>query len=78
MLLDELRSRLRSEPFRPFTVHLTDGTAVSIHHHDDAWVLPSGGELFVQDENAKVHIIDTSQIAQISSTATEAEQSPLA
>lgn len=66
MLHEELRNRLRAQPFRAFTVHVTDGTAVHIHHHDYAWLLPSGGELHIEDSAGKVHLIDTAQIAQIS------------
>ena len=66
MLIDELRNRLRVQPFRAFTVHVLDGTQVHIHHLDYAWLLPSGGELHVEDSQGKVHLIDTAQISQIS------------
>lgn len=66
MFADEMRSLLRAESFRPFLVHLTDGTTVNIHHHDYAWLLPSGGELHVEDAGGRVHLINTSQIAKLS------------
>ena len=77
MLIDELRNRLRIQPFRPFTVHILDGSQVHIHHLDYAWLLPSGGELHVEDNQGKVHLIDTTQISQISYDAPqEASASP--
>ena len=66
MLTDEMRSLMRAQPFRPFVVHLSDGTTVNIHHHDYAWLLPSGGELHVEDTQGKVHLINTSQISKLS------------
>ena len=65
MLTDDLRSLLDAQPFRPFNVHVTDGSAINIHHHDYAWLMPSGFQLFIEDATGKVHIIETSQIAQI-------------
>ena len=72
MLSDEIRSLLRSDPFRQFIVHLTDGTTVSVHHHDYAWLLPSGGELHLEDLEGKVHLINTAQISKVSYAAPEA------
>lgn len=69
MLTNELRSLLRAEPFRIFTVHLTDGTTLSIHHHDYAWLLPSGGELHAEDQEGKVHLIDTAHISKLTYAA---------
>ena len=66
MWIDETRNRLRAEPFRAFTVHVPDGSQVNIHHHDYAWLLPSGGELHVEDSLGKVHLIATAQIFQLS------------
>ncbi len=71
MLTDEMRSLLRAQPFRPFSVHITDGTVVNIHHHDYAWLLPSGGELHVEDAQGKVHLISTAQISKISYDASQ-------
>ena len=65
MIAEELRSRLRASPFKPFTVVTTGGSRVLVHHHDYAWVLPTGGELYVQDSNGKVHWIYTSHIAEL-------------
>ena len=47
-------------------MQVSDGSQVNIHHHDYAWLLPSGGELHVEDSPSKVHLIDTAQISQLS------------
>jgi hypothetical protein len=65
VIADELRARLRASPFKPFTVITAAGTRVHVHHHDYAWVLPTGGEFYVQDLEGKVHWIYTHQIAEL-------------
>jgi hypothetical protein len=62
MIADEIRARLRAQPFQPFTVVLADGEKVVVHHHDDAWLLSQGGEFYVEDTQGKVHHILTSHI----------------
>jgi hypothetical protein len=76
MLIDEIRIRLRAQPFRAFTVHVSGGTQVNIHHHDYGWLLPSGGELHVQDSQGKVQLIDTAQISQLSYDAPQDSPAP--
>ena len=78
MFTDEIRTLLRGDPFRSFAVHLTDGTVVNIHHHDSAWMLPSGGELQVEDAQGKVHLINTAQVAKLSYDAPQAASAPSA
>jgi hypothetical protein len=65
MIADELRTRLRASPFVPFSIVTGGGTKVHVHHHDYAWVLPTGGSLYVQDEHGKVHLIYLDQVAEL-------------
>ena len=65
MIAEEIRSLLQAQPFRPFTVHLTDGREVRIHHHDYAWLLPSGLQLIFESPEGKVHIINLTQISEL-------------
>ena len=76
MLIEEIRNRLRAQPFRAFTVHVSDGTQANIHHHDYGWLLPSGGELHVEDSHGKVHLIDTAQISQLTYDAPQESPAP--
>ena len=69
MILDELRTLLRTMPFQPFSIFTGDGREVHVHHHDFAWVLPSGGQAFVEDTAGRVHIINISQITRLSYAA---------
>jgi hypothetical protein len=65
MIADELRARLRAAPFIPFTVVTAGGAKVPVHHHDYAWVLPTGGSFYVQDEQGKVHRIYMEHIVEL-------------
>ena len=65
MIAEEIRSLLQAQPFRPFTVHLTDGKEVTIHNHDYAWLLPSGLQLHCESLEGKIHIINTTQISEV-------------
>lgn len=65
MIASELRDLMNAQPFRPFTVHLTDGKEVNIHHHDYAWMLPSGFQLIYESPTGKVHIMNVPQISQV-------------
>ena len=65
MVANDLRARMRAQPFEPFTVVLADGSQVPVHHHDYAWVVPTGGVFYVQDEQGTVHRIYTSHITSI-------------
>jgi hypothetical protein len=72
MLIEEIRALLRTQPFHPFYVHLSDGTAVHIHHHDYAWLMPSGAMLFAQEPSGKFHFIQTAQITKFTFDAPQA------
>lgn len=65
VISDELRTRLHATPFSPFTVVTASGERMIVHHHDYAWVLPSGGEFYVHDTEGKTHLIYTSQITDL-------------
>ena len=76
MIADELRTRLRAEPFKPFTVVTADGAQVHVHHHDYAWLLSMGGEFYVEDAQGKVHHIYTSYITKLLHDQIAEEPSP--
>lgn len=65
MITEELRSHLRTTPFQPFTVHLSDGKEIVVVHPDYAWLLPSGALLYVEDKDGKVHHISISHITHL-------------
>jgi hypothetical protein len=65
VIADELRTRMRTAPFKPFTVVTASGERVHVHHHDYAWVSPLGGEFHVYDAKGKSHLVYTSHITNV-------------
>ena len=42
MTNEQLRKTLRTQPFRPFTLHMGDGRALRVRHPDFVWIPPEG------------------------------------
>ena len=66
MILEELRSLLRAQPFRPFSIFTGDGQEIPVHHHDYAWVLRSGLQVHVESPQGRIDIINLSQVTRLS------------
>jgi hypothetical protein len=62
---EQIRQLLTAQPFRPFTIHLPEGRAVPVNHHDFALVSPDGRTLVVYDRDSVADIIDVMLIASI-------------
>jgi hypothetical protein len=60
---DQLRELLRSQPFRPFTIHLPEGRIVQIVHHDFALLSPDGRTLLAYGPDNSFNMIDVMLIA---------------
>ncbi len=65
MIADELRSMLRAQPFRPFSIFTADGQEIVVHHHDYAWMLHTGLMVFVEQRDGQVDHISISQITRL-------------
>ena len=62
---DQLRELFRSQPFRPFTIHLPEGRSVHVSHHDFAGMSPDGRTLLAFGPDNSFNMIDTMLIASI-------------
>ncbi|MFZ4731848.1 MAG: hypothetical protein ACOYK7_04835 [Pirellulales bacterium] len=58
MTVEQFREALRSRPFRPFTLHLADGRAVTVRHPEWALASPSGRTTVVMHPDDSMNIID--------------------
>ena len=65
MRLDEVRKLMKSQPFRPFTIHLPEGRAVRVAHHDFAVLSPDGRTLLAYEPDNSFNMIDVMLIASI-------------
>lgn len=62
---EQIRELLRSQPFRPFTIHLPEGRAVEVVHHDFALLSPDGRTLIAYGPDSSFNMIDVMLIASI-------------
>lgn len=65
MTTDQLDTVHRAQPFRPFTLHLADGTRHSVSHPELLWRTPGGRAVFVSLGGEKVAIIDLLLVTKI-------------
>ena len=65
MIFEELRSLLRAQPFRPFSIFTGDGQEILVHHHDYAWLVPSGFQIHVQSPDGRIDLISLSRITRL-------------
>ena len=65
MRAEQLRKLLTTQPFRPFTIHLPEGSSVPVVHHDFALLSPNGRTLVAYGVDDAADIIDVMLIASI-------------
>jgi hypothetical protein len=58
MTTDQLDIVHRAQPFRPFTLHLADGTSHNVAHPELIWRTPGGRTVFVSLGGERVAIVD--------------------
>ena len=58
MTIEQLRSMVNAQPFRPFVMHLADGREVPVHHREFIMAVPSGRTVFVCQPDDTVNIVD--------------------
>lgn len=74
MYVDEIRERIRRQPFEPFRLHVSDGSRYDVLHHDFALVFMRSVTIAVgaptaDDYPAKSVDIDPLHITRIESLA---------
>ena len=59
MRIEDLRNALKTEPFHPFRLHLTDGRTIDIRHPEFMFIPPRNARLVViTDESGILEWID--------------------
>jgi hypothetical protein len=58
MTTEQLRQIWRTQPFRPFTIHLADGRSVPVKHAEFLLPSPSGRTVIVYQPDDSFNIID--------------------
>ena len=65
MTIDKLQSVLSASPFRPFMIHLADGTRYHIPHRDFLSHSPAGRTVIVYHEDDSFSILDLLLITEL-------------
>jgi hypothetical protein len=58
MTIEQLRVVLQATPFRPFTLHLTDGRHLHVPHREFLAHSPSGRTIIVYHDDDSFSVID--------------------
>jgi len=65
LTLEKLKNAHEAKPFRPFTIHLADGTTLEVPHPELLWRTPSGRTIFVSKGGEDVAIVDHLLVTQL-------------
>jgi hypothetical protein len=58
MTVEQLKNAQRSQPFRPFTIHMGDGRAFFVKHPDFISRSPSGRTVIVYGDDDGFNVLD--------------------
>jgi hypothetical protein len=65
MTIEQLDRIHQAKPFRPFTVHLADGTKHTVRHPALLWHPPGGRTIFISLGGEEVAIVDLLLVTKI-------------
>jgi hypothetical protein len=65
MTTEQLDAVHKAQPFKPFTLHLADGSKHSVSHPELMWRTPGGRTVYVSPGGEKVAIIDLLLVTKI-------------
>jgi hypothetical protein len=65
MTTDQVRNIHRAKPFKPFTIHVADGTTVEVTHPENMFQSQGGRTIIVNTRGEKMEIIDLLLVTKI-------------
>jgi len=65
MTIDKLQAVLNANPFRPFTIHLADGSRHHVPHRDFLSHSPAGRTVIIYHEDDSFSILDLLLITEL-------------
>jgi tRNA1(Val) A37 N6-methylase TrmN6 len=71
MTVEQLRTLLHAQPFRPFVIHLADGREVEVLHQEFAIIAPQGRTAIVYRPDESFEIIDIMLVTSLEVSAPE-------
>ena len=58
MTIEQFKSALHANPFRPFTIHMADGRVFLVKHRDFVSRSPSGRTIVVHSDDDSFSVLD--------------------
>lgn len=58
MTIEKIRAAYETRPFKPFTIHLADGRALTVRHPEIMAILPGGRTIFVATDDGGWQVVD--------------------
>ena len=65
MKIEEIRKINHAQPFKPFTVRVTDGDALHVPHPDFLLIPPVGATVIIVDQKGCMNLVDTAHITKL-------------
>lgn len=75
-MIAKLRELWHARPFIPFSVHLAGDRVLKVPHPDFFYISPSGGRVFVVDEQDSYHYLNPLVIVSVTETQTGSQVLP--
>lgn len=65
MIADEIRELQRAQPWEPYTIQTSDGTALYVRHPDYCFITPGKETIYVYSTESDREIIATRNITRV-------------
>lgn len=65
MTIEQFKNVLHASPFRPFTIHTTDGRVFLVKHRDFVSRSPSGRTVIVHGEDDAFSVLDLLLVSEL-------------
>ncbi len=65
MIADEIRELQRAQPWEPYTIQTSDGTALYVKHPDYCFIIPGKETIYVYSTESDREIIATRNITRV-------------
>lgn len=75
MRIEEIRQAKKAQPFRPFTLHLTDGRQFVVDHPEFILVSRDNRTVVVDDVEGNTELIDSMLVTSVSFAAATSQTS---
>jgi hypothetical protein len=65
MNVEQIKAASKTEPFRPFVLHLSDGREIPVPHCEFLYLFPSGRTVLVAQADESFNIVDSLSVTDL-------------